>query len=304
MTFDLLEATKEFITRPRLTMPSVPHMRPTEASVKYIKDGQTVIDGTCLRAIYWRYTGIPGAPSSLHLEMTGRLGKACELMMIDIWTKMGIVEDAHLKFQSARYNLSGELDTVLRDPETHERFGAEIKSIYGYYAGKEVFGNESQAGKPKPKHLLQTLVYCTELKHTLSYFAIPYIERGDGELGMFKVRTVPCEENGTIVYRGMVDDVLITDYTIEDIYSRYEQVLEAIYKRELPPREFQYKYDDETVDRKFEEGEISKSAYEAFKKVLKNGTVRINESKRPKSWQCSYCGWRKICYTDKGECID
>lgn len=304
MSFDLITATQDFVVRERIKLPTVPHLRPTEASVCFQKDGKTVVLGSCLRAVYWRYTGLQGTPSSFHLQMTAELGKSCELMLIELWKQMGIFIDAHVRFQSKQYNLSGEIDVVLRNPETGIVFGTEVKSFYGYHAQKEILGNKSQAGQPKDKHLLQTLIYTRECQGVIDHFVLPYIERGDGRLKGYYISALPDEENGEIIYRPQVNGDIILDYTVDDIYKRYAQLLKYVDTKTLPAREFIFKYSNERIDLEYENDNISKSAYEAFKKIKKDGTVVYNERERPGDWQCAYCPFRRICYTDKGEPID
>ena len=693
MTFDLIKSTHEFLTRGRLRAPSVPHLYPSEASVSYMQDDQQVILGNCARSTYWRYTGIPGAPSSVYLQMTGKLGKSCELMLLDMWKQMGILYEEHIRFQNAQYNLSGELDCIVRDPETgiliglecfvpntlvldskyrlvpiqelnvadsiightldqsqilncqqqevntkvyrlygkfdglysevtgeHPFLTAEVhtsrlkvdnkrrsrqvisttwkkardlkrgdyicipkakfgiqrhkisicdilqqtqwpyriindriysqsynalaqeqgipldilekdledfywwlglyiaegscsagsiyfslhqdeyniitrlqevtqkifglttkirscvdtrtkklskginicinskairefikhiipgtsctktkyidysyidprflrsllqgiaegdgtvtgctgesvkistvvphlaflyfqlmahlglspnlkkvqqqslfksqyiytvsssynntkrnqiklvehplywcypisktstrqysgyvynletfpdhtytagmcvvhncKTLYGYYAGKGIFGTKNTVGKPKDKHLLQTIIYAREFYGILDHFQIPYLERGDGSMKTFKVSVMPDEVDGEIIYRPLLNDELITDYTIDDMYARYSNILAAVAAKRLPEREFQYKWSNEKVEMEFAAGNLSKSAYEAFKTTKKNGTVSYHEKERPGDWTCSYCSHRKLCYTDVGECVD
>jgi hypothetical protein len=178
------------------------------------------------------------------------------------------------------------------------------KTLYGYYAGKGIFGTKNTVGKPKDKHLLQTIIYAREFYGILDHFQIPYLERGDGSMKTFKVSVMPDEVDGEIIYRPLLNDELITDYTIDDMYARYSNILAAVAAKRLPQREFQYKWSNEKVEMEFAAGNLSKSAYEAFKTTKKNGTVSYHEKERPGNWECSYCSFRKICYADNGECID
>ena len=298
MSFDLVKATEEHLCRPQIRGHKHYHLYPSEASVVITDEfGDKVVYGGCLRASYMRCTGIEGEPFTARSYGIFELGNAVENMLVNDWKEMGIYEANSVRFQNEEYNLSGELDAVLRDPETGLLFGTEIKSFYGYYAATEIFGNKSKVGKPKWNNLLQTLVYVNEFKNTLDHFKLFYEDRGDGAKKSFDVRIVANElEDGTIVHYPKVDNKVIKSFTIEDIYKRFSQLNTAILEGQIPEREFELFYTNERIEKDHDNGKISDSKFKKFKKVYKNGTTKYVEKDRPGDWQCSYCRYKDLCY--------
>ena len=297
MSFNLVKATDEFLCRKRFSGHRDCHLYPSEASVvTQGPHGPTVL-GCCMRQAYFRCMGAEGEPTSVYSQGIFELGKAVEKMLVEDWKKMGIYVAESIRFQNPRYNLSGELDAVIRDPETGELVGVEVKSYYGYNAEKTVEGNRSVRGRPKTQHLLQTLVYAWEFRRQLGYFKIFYKNRGNGEKRSFDVRIVPDTlDDGSIVHWTKLDNEIISAYTVDDIYNRYSLLHEHITNCVPPEPEFEMLYSNERVEREFQDGNISKSKYEKFKKVSKrDGSVKYVERERPGDWQCSYCSYKDLC---------
>jgi len=299
MTFNLVKATEDFLCRKRFRGHGDCHFYPSEASVVCTdKFGDRIVEGGCLRASYFRCTGQEARPHSVRTQSIFELGKHVEDMLVNNWKQMGILVDRGIRFQNNEFNISGELDAVLMDPETGKPFGVECKSLYGYHAGVEVFGNKSTPGSPKMNQLLQTLVYAYEFKDRLDYFLMFYEERGDGTKGQFEVKVVPDElEDGTLVYRPMVDRNVMMEFTIEDIYARYKELMKCILDGKVPDRDFELFYTNDRVEKDYANGKISKSKYEKFKRVSKrDGSVRYVDSERPGDWACSYCNFKDYCW--------
>ena len=189
MSFDLTSATREFMCRPRIRGHSEPHVYPSEASAIGVgANGEPKLFGGCLRSSYLRMIGEQGSPHSERSQAIFRLGSAVEDLLVEEWKLMGVYLANSIRFKNPKYNVSGELDAILQDPETGRPFGVEVKSFYGYKATKEIFGNQSTAGAPKDNNLLQTCVYAWEFRETLDHFKIFYEDRGDGSKRHFDLR--------------------------------------------------------------------------------------------------------------------
>jgi CRISPR/Cas system-associated exonuclease Cas4 (RecB family) len=299
MAYDLVKATEEFLCRPRVRGHSDCHFYPSEASVALVDEfGDHVVYGGCLRASYFRCSGEEGIPHNARSQGIFELGKSVEEMLVDDWKRMGIFVSHGIRFQNPEYNLSGELDVILKDPETGIQFGVEVKSFYGYYASVEIFGNKSTVGKPKMNNLLQTLVYAWEFKKDLDHFKLFYEDRGDGRKRSFDVRIVPEElEDSTIVHYPKVDNTIIKSFTIEDMYGRYQQLCNHMLQGTPPDKDFELYYTNERIEKDHSNGKISDSKFNKFKKVSKrDGSVRYIERDRPGDWQCSYCKFKDLCW--------
>jgi CRISPR/Cas system-associated exonuclease Cas4 (RecB family) len=299
MGFDLVGATNNFLCRPSFRGHSDCHLYPSEASVVVTDEfGDRVVHGGCLRAGYYRCTGEEAIPFDARSKSIFELGNSVEDMLVDDWKEMGIFVANSVRFQNLEYNLSGEIDAVLRNPETDLPFGVEIKSFYGYFATTEIFGNKSKTGKPKMNNLLQTLVYAKEFKDKLDHFKLFYEDRGDGSKKSFDIRVVPTElEDTSIVYRPEIDGEIITDFTVDDIYARYEQLNRCILQGTIPDRDYELYFSNERIERDHQNGKISDSKFNKFKRVSKrDGSVRYIEKDRPGNWNCSYCKYKSLCY--------
>ena len=69
MAFKLIEATDEHMTRPKVHFPSNDFFNPSASSVRYIdKHGIPRVEGQCMRASYYRYTGVQGLPTDAYSE--------------------------------------------------------------------------------------------------------------------------------------------------------------------------------------------------------------------------------------------
>ena len=293
--YDLVAATEAHLIRPRFPTNSVCHLYPTEASVK-LANG-TVL-GACLRAGYLRCKEEPGLPHTAYSQQIFKLGKANEDMIIDTWKEMGIFETRAVRFVNAEYNLSGELDCILKNPETGKWFGAEVKTFYGYQAGVGIFGNKGHVGAPKIAHLLQTLIYAYEFKHKLPYFELFYMERGNGDKGSFRVEVVQDSQTKDL-YWPKINGVIKKEFSINDIYKRYATLSDYIISSTMPDKEFEFRYNNEKIEQLFHDGSLSQSKYDAWKKVAKNtGAVTYNEYNRPGDWNCSYCMHRGFCWPE------
>ncbi|RLF68145.1 MAG: hypothetical protein DRN26_00305 [Thermoplasmata archaeon] len=289
MSFDLVRATREFRCRGKFRGHAPHSFYPSEASV-VIQDenGQKKVLGGCIRAAYFRCTSQDRRKRDDRSQTIAELGKAAEDMLVEDWKRMGIFVDRAVRFENRDFNIRGEIDVVLREPDTGTLFGVECKSIYGYRADAEVFGNSRRIGRPKVNHLLQTLVYTSEFMSRLAYFKMYYIDRGDGQEGQFDISVQTTEEDGKTVKVGLIDGEEIKLFTVDDIYGRFTELKQYLDKNITPAPDYELYYSDGKIEFLHQTGEISKSKYEKFRKK--------GESERPGDWQCRYCNYKDICW--------
>ena len=287
MAFKLIEATDEHMVRPRVRLPGNDYFNPSASSVRYLdKHGISRVEGTCMRASYYRYTGEDALPTDAYSQWIFALGKSVENILVEQWKQMGIWIANNVKYYDPVYRISGELDVLVSDPQTQEVFAAEVKSFYGYYATKEICGNTKQAGKPKTPHLLQVLLYLDVCKRhgILDYAKLIYYARDSASRKEFNIRIVEDGEHK----RPEVDGVIDYRFTLEEIYDRYAELQALLERKELPAAEFEMKWDAPKVKKFFDLKEVSKTAYEAFQK---------NPDKNPVGdWQCRYCSYTHVCW--------
>jgi len=286
--FNLQALIDLYLIEPRVRRNRPVAYYPTEASVQCMDPitGEPSVSGKCMRAAYYRCSGdFERAETSPRQEMIFKLGKNVENVLVDVLKEMGLWKQNNLKFWNEEFNVSGEIDILLRDPETNGLFGAEVKSIYGYYAKKEIFGNKKQAGRPKIEHVLQSAIYLDNFSDIIKYWKLVYMERGDGSRCEFNITLAKDLQGKT---RICVNGEPIKLFTLEDVYARYK-LLDNHRKRDtIPPRDYDLVYPPQKVEAKNERGELSKSKYDNWKR---------NPVKNPiGDWQCSYCPFRLECW--------
>jgi len=288
--YSLIKHTNKWLTRPRFETEREPHLYPSEASVEVPQpDGSTKIIGGCHRAAWLRMTGVAKTNPSdaFGLRVMG-VGIQVENWLQSEWKGMGILVASNKKFYWAEHNISGELDAVLTEPDTGIMYGVEVKSFYGYYAGKQILGNKSQKGEPKETQLLQTLVYAYYFKDRLPYFRMFYMERGDGQVKEF---IISVKEVGGVWYP-VIDGQLQSLYSMDDVIERYQMLNEYVNNENLPPRDYDKIWTNARVEMEREHDNIGKTRYAKWQKDKKKYPIG--------DWNCQYCNYKEFCYEKDG----
>jgi len=295
-TYDLFKATDAHLTRPKFRADREKRFYPSEASVQIFDEhGDRVTHGGCLRASYFRLSGeFEGIPHDARSEFIFMQGNAVEDMLVEQWKQMGIWVANSVKFVDYENNISGELDAILAEPPDGQLYGVEVKSFYGYFAEKELFGNRSQKGFPKMSQLLQTLVYLNHFKEKLPFFRMVYFARDSVKRRTFKIE-LEHQADGTYP---KVEGEVIRSFTIEDVLGRYRTLQQHIDANDVPPNDYELRYSDDKI-RDFApkanggKGKIAKTKYEAWEK----GKLKPHEVIG--DWQCSYCRFKEVCWGEK-----
>lgn len=273
-----------------------PGLWPSEMSVEYIdRDGLPAIKGKCRRAVFYRIHKYPvdGRPDPAQ-EMKFQLGRSIEEAAIERWKSMGIYVSNTVKFFIKDLYISGEIDAIIKNPETGNLIIIEEKSYYGHYANKEICGGKKPplAGKPKWEHVLQTTIYHEEYKDTIPEARIHYTERGDGHRVEFEIGSDDGKPYWQQIdgpyWNHFVSDKVYAPFTIQDIHNTCKTLVKMLNNKELPKRDYSWAWTDAEVEKYWIEGEVSKTDYEKWKK---GGFTLSN-------WQCDYCGFKSQCRND------
>lgn len=288
MSFKLIPLTDAHMTRQQVYLPRPKHFYPSEASVKYIDvNGVERVEGTCLRASWYRLKGgFEREATNPYGEWIFALGKAVEEILVEQWKEMGIWVGNNIKFYDKENDISGEIDCMIRDLETGELVCTEIKSFYGYKATKDICGNKSQEGRPKTSQLLQSLIYVDLGRRTgqFNYVKMIYYARDSANRAEFDIKLIQDNE----VWRPTINGVIDYRFTMEDIYSRYQELNIYLNNDKIPPRDYEISWDAEKIEKEFLLGNVAKTTYEDWKKNPKKNTIG--------DWNCRYCGFCNICY--------
>jgi Holliday junction resolvase-like predicted endonuclease len=295
--FELVKATDSYMTSQKFSLPRQRFFYPSEASVAWTdKHGVERKAGACLRSCYFRRKdGFVAGPNSAYTEWVFALGKKVEEILVEQWKRMGIWVANNVKFFDPIHGISGEMDVILQDPATNELVAVEVKSLYGYYAVRNVInGTRTVTPAPKTSQLLQTLLYVDFLKdHNISYAKLVYYARDSAARREFDISLI--EDGTTGEKRPCIDGVADPRFTMNDIYSRYELLQEYLDNDVVPLPDYELAWSEEKIEERKKIGDVTKSAYEKWQK----GKEQIGD------WNCKpqWCPFSKYCWNDKGESL-
>jgi len=226
---------------------------------------------SCLRQLYYGKTStIKSNPVDNHAKLKMRLGTASHEMLQKMFQDEGIwVEGEDLKIKefdglTIRYRIDGLVK--IKD----QTYITEIKTIYG-----EGFRQIEQT--PKTDHLTQLVLYL--ILECQNNGILLYIGRDNGRMLEYGVRII-----NEVVYIDHPEYELVNETLIPNIHKRAAElgkVRENILNKHVPDREFKSVF-------KFYNGEV----VDEFTK---------DKVKYKSDWQCSYCGWRDMCWENEME---
>jgi len=233
------------------------------------------------------------------LIKTGKLGELSQQAIVDtqfnppgILKKLlgliGFKHKSHAELIYEEYNVSGELDVLLAEPPDGTIYIGEVKSGYGYYAGKEIFGTARQEGSPKMDQLLQLLVYLWKFQAEFPYGRMIYFFRDSTKRRTFKVE---LQTEGNIQYP-VVEGKVIKSFTINDILNRYKELQHYVDNDIIPPKDYELQYPDDKIKDFRKKDKIAKTKFEEWQKGKLKPYEYVGD------WQCRYCDYRRECYPD------
>lgn len=264
---------------------------PSDASIKYTNSGGVdVVEGSCLRELYYKYTEKPTNVNSSKLKLLQAMGKSAEEVVLTALTRghdASIVShNEKTTFQPSGYPfiISLEFDLIV-NILFKKNIGLEIKTGGGYMFTKDVIKGSIRdhiPAKPRTSHLLQVAIYLDkerqEPKYDIKEWSLLYIERGSCD--EMKEYVVTLDDKLNIYVDGEE-----TGYDLHSVYDRYYQLTNALVTEQIPNRDFQIIYDDETVEKLFKYDMISKTKYTDWTKGRPVG-----------DWQCQYCSFKDKCW--------
>lgn len=306
---------------------------PSSASLLMVDDlGFRDLIGKCSREIWFGSLGIdpsnPPGPQSLRKMSLGKnvedeeqqsillgIDKISNTTDIKAFTNILIVHKKSI-LEADKIAVLGEIDLLLIINGIP--IPVEIKSIYGYNAVKEIFGNTKVVGKPKKQHFLQIACYVymlskpdeIELYHTDGTPAtdvieliktpckegvIRYIDRSNCITTNFSIGMGKTTDANNKV--PLVDGEEYMPITMFDIYNRFRVVNEVLNRSfgftpekinsiVVPPRDSTFQYSQNRLTHYYNTSVMSKTNKALY---MKNGTIRMGD------YQCSYCNYKAIC---------
>lgn len=243
--------------------------------------GEDAIVGGCLRKVFWQHKGVKETnPMTARGARICAVGRMVEKFEVEQYKEMGIWRDNNVKFINSKYNVSGEADCIIWDAELKGLRGVEIKSGYDYKFRTEVIGTPTKPGKPKPEHLLQTMLYVDYFKFP---FTLAYFDRGNAARAEYDII---LNSDGTPSINGRK---LSNGISIPGCVARFKELEGHIKDNTLPRRDFQIRYSKDRIEELSNTRRLRKKQSEEFDK---NKDLDIGD------WQCSYCDYKDYCWKD------
>lgn len=310
---DLWEKLDAHITTRETPRPPSGNFFPSEASVVYTdKHGDKEVGGACLRKSWYRLKGFSPEPHSAYSQYIFQMGHNFEDDICKYLGEMKLLLEREHKFfvDTFGFPIKGALDVIISDPTTEKPSFLELKTVYGYYAAKEVLGNKKEKGYPKLSHLLQTFLYLVLFsperqalpriiergengEDVVSDTISPYVFSAGRMLYFFRDSMkrvsflIEAKRVGNNIYP-VINGELIKTFSFRDIIERYMLLKQFINGDTPPPRDFERQYSKEKIRDYRAKGKISDS--------------KVKEWERGKSMLgdplCSdtYCPYYKTCW--------
>jgi hypothetical protein len=211
-------------------------------------------------------------------------------------------------FFDSKELLSGRTDIFLKDLKTGKLYGCDIKTVGDYKAGMVI-------EQPGIEHILQCAVYLdqynksAELNNSkpVENWIILYLARSEH----WKLKKYPHGSLFKYLWQFSIDltkgYITVTDQfggtkeypeiTMEKIYERYRTLLAKIKLKELPDRDYEYKYSEEKLVGMLKTEKLNKTQTSEVKKWMDKGAVEGELEMDMGDFQCRYCSWRSLCYS-------
>jgi len=260
--------------------------------------GHSRLVGRCARAHWFRHNGAvvtdPPTISSLRRMHYGKVIEQQEHKYADA-AGLTIEHNMRMKIPLIGNNISiilaGEVDSILRDPITTEKFIYECKSFYGYESRKTLFGTNyvrkpNTKGRPKLEHLLQVVQYLAMLSelniNDISYVYLFYVDRTDCHDASHIVELSEDKDNNAIP---IVNNEPFLELNLKAILTRHMRLCSFMKDNKIPPRDSNYIWNDEKIRDLHESNQISSKAFREWQ----------THGKPIGDYQCRYCNYQHLC---------
>ena len=331
MTWSFITHMTDYLSRSKLGEQKAPTQWPSEATA-FIKNeyGEDQVIGKCRRSAYFRllfdsykfYTDKYGFYKELvealkakyiepdtYLRWIWKSGQMYEDICTDISKSSGVYVAEQVAIYIPEFNVSGKIDLVVINPETSKFKAIEIKSVYGYNAnsvlGSPAERRRGKLGTPRDSHLMQIALYDWWYASNHDMFeesSLVYGARDTGRYAEYAVGTTRVGDEDFIYYQGVSPnrtEKVITSLSMQNILSQYKFIANCLDSGEIPARDYEIIYSDETIDKMYERGNLSatdKKQYEKRKEQLLAGKSRVVKKIEKGDWQCRYCNYKNLCY--------
>lgn len=253
--------------------------------------------GACIRAQYYERNGQPADPGS-ETDLAGQLimdsGTALGDLMSKYFINCNIAVAPNGTEGEQRvlihrvspvgkvsYRITGRIDVVCQGPHK-DLIGYEFKTVWSSNKANRVIKGWRVTPEPDVKNVMQTALYAHYGRQTLGILdwrlAYLYVE---GKVG--RVYHITVDSDNMIYVDGNAQP-----YTVDDIYSQYDRLADALAAQQPPDREGKLFYSDEDLVALAITNQLTKKAQERYNKGDK---VLVPWS------PCTYCAYIGSCYS-------
>jgi hypothetical protein len=350
MTWSFINHLSGHLAKPRLGEGKQPTLWPSEASAVVTNQwGEEEVVGKCRRATFFRFAvenykfdknyshlepliqeiqtkQIPIEPYTYWLWSAGEL---YEEYVINLAKKSGVFIDTQVPIYIKEHNVSGKLDLIAINPESHKHSVVEVKSVYGHN-GDRVLGSaydrrQGLMGTPRDGNLMQIALYDWHFGNPRDDYEdsrLLYGSRDTGRFAEYRIRTEKVGEEIKIFYRGESPNItqeIESPITISSIFEDgYKYVTNHLMAGVVPDRDFETRYSKEKIELLYDRDQqlprkqqrLTKKDREQVEKIRNRVIInaeREGEGKAPLKplkpvekgdWQCSFCKYHKVCFNE------
>lgn len=291
-------------------------LTPSASSVEInLPDGTKKVVGSCHRQQYYKIKGynedsdgIVNIDWTLAAIMGDHMHNMLNKLIDDYGFPMGIqkLSSEHAIFNK-ELNFSGRSDIIAWDVSKNEPIGIEIKSIGEFKAKKAM-------EQPIEEHVIQSVIYLDFYNRNIipgqkkiTKWYIWYISRTENWSIKAKEHGSPftmlwdfcirLEKGVPIISLPNGVEQEWKDYSVENIYKRYDLLLSYIKTDTLPPRDYDIKYSEEKITGLYKQNKISKKTDIAYieswiKKGAPEGKLKVEMGDS----ECMFCEYKKRCW--------
>jgi hypothetical protein len=336
-----MEHLTNALNRPNVGSPKPPTLWPSEASALVTNSyGEKTIVGKCRRSTFFRYLISNYAwddteykdykdlvlflketelESDKYMRWIWSMGELYEEYIVSKAKDSGIYMYSQVPLYIKKYNVSGKIDLVVIDPETHRLSKTEVKSVYGHNSDSVIgsYGKKKNTfGTPRDSNLIQIALYdYQDIEADIPYglSTLIYGARDTGRYAEYKVQT-STDDQGIIriAYKQILpyeSETTISPVTLNTVFEDgYKYVSDSLQNRNIPTRDYDLSYSEEKISILYSRQELNKAdteRYEKRKAIDEENIQREAEGKKAKQqilpvevgdWQCRLCSFRNVCY--------
>jgi len=282
------------------------------ASASITIDGERY--GACKRQEWYRWFKYEATErGEPEYRLTAITGEAIHEKMVEFLREHTaatdiVVMSAEQSFYDPVEFISGRIDILLKDLKSGAIHGCDIKTVGDYKSGTVI-------EQPSVEHILQCAIYLDQYNKSATIanskkvedWIILYIARGEN----YKLKKYPHGSVFKFMWQFSIDlskgYVTVTnqmgssqeypDITMENIYKGYRDQIEAIKKKELPPRDYEWQYSEEKLVGMLKLDKLNKTESAVVKKWMddgaKPGTLELDKG----DFQCRFCEYKGLCYS-------